>query len=158
MIRPNQHLPGLDQRTLAAYDRTFNGQNDVFVVKALAAGDQLLCATFVGGDDADLGKAVAQDEYGHIFISGATTSLDPDGTELMVSTVIGGMSWESSWGVALTPSSDCILTGITRSPNFPTNPGVFDNSYNGGTDGFAASLPIAGSDRGEPSSCARPAA
>ncbi len=152
--------------TPAAYDRTHNGHNDVFVVKASAAGDELLFATFVGGDDADLGKALAQDDYGFVHVSGSTKSvnfpivgdvpdpsqngqadaflvaLNPDGTELMVSTFIGGMSWEGSWGVAFTPSMDCVLTGITRSPNFPTNPGVFDNSYNGGTDGFAVRLAI----------------
>lgn len=75
------------------------------------------------------------------------TKFEPDGGELEFSTVIGGSSYESAWGVGVVADGAIVVTGDTRSMNFPVTANAFDTSHSGGglPDGFAARLSQDGS-------------
>ncbi len=48
----------------------------MFVVKLNADGAELLYATFLGGENRDVGEALAVDEAGHVYLTGQTWSPD----------------------------------------------------------------------------------
>jgi uncharacterized protein (TIGR03437 family) len=64
--------------------------------------------------------------------------LSPDGKRLLQSTFIGGSGRERTrcHGTALALDTDgrMIVSGSTSSNDFPTTPGAYDSSYNGGDD------------------------
>ncbi len=65
----------------------------------------------------------------------------PDGSALLYSTFLGGTQDDYVRGVALGPAEHAIIVGETRSPDFPTTPGAFGTSYDGGLeDGFVVRL------------------
>ncbi|HMC20598.1 MAG TPA: SBBP repeat-containing protein, partial [Thermoanaerobaculia bacterium] len=62
--------------TAGAFDRTFHGSQDAFVVKLDAAGANLIYSTFLGGADVDVGESVAINSLGQAHVSGFTDSSD----------------------------------------------------------------------------------
>ena len=94
--------------TAGAYDPNYNGGQDVFVAKFEPNNSDpnvkynLAYSTFLGGDAADSGRAIAVDSSGAIYVTGFT------------------YKGEDS--------------------NFPTTPGAYDTTHNGGSDAFAAKL------------------
>ncbi len=62
--------------TSGAYDRTFNGVYDVFVVKLNASGSALSYATYLGGsgDEFEYGGGIAVDASGNAYVMGDTYS------------------------------------------------------------------------------------
>ena len=145
--------------TSGAYDETFNGDRDVFVAKLNAVGDALLYGTYFGGTgrdtSADFLLLPASEE---VCISGYTESwdfpttsgaydetrdgdrdafcsiLDATGSSLTASTLVGGSARESGNTLALDSGGNIWLSGSTESVDFPTTPGAFDVSLNGGWD------------------------
>jgi hypothetical protein len=65
------------------FDQTFNGSNDVFVVKLASDGRSLAYATYIGGFGDDIGHAIAVDGTGAAYVAGPTGSTEatlPNGT------------------------------------------------------------------------------
>lgn len=148
-----------------AYDRTLNGDWDVFLTKFSADG-AFLWSTYLGGFGWDQGTAVAAAPDGSCYLTGFTASFDfptlqafnstygnwgdafvakfsADGA-LLWSTFFGGTGAE--WALALTATrSGCYLTGHTFSSNFPVKR-AFDSTYNGGyEDAFVSKFATNGS-------------
>lgn len=59
--------------------------------------------------------------------------LNPTGTGLVFSTLLGGAGNESASGLAFDKDGNVFLTGSTQSADFPTTPGAYDRTC--GTDG-----------------------
>jgi len=66
-------------------------------------------------------------------------------SDLPYATFLGGSSDDSGLGITLDGSGMAYVTGYTLSSNFPTTPGTFDTTYNGGYDVFVVKLNAAGS-------------
>jgi len=98
--------------TAGAFQRTFGGLLDAFVVKLNPTGTALVYSTFLGDSQFDFGSAIATDAAGHAYVTGATLSprfpttdgalkrtigqidafvakLNPSGTGLVYSTFLG---------------------------------------------------------------------
>jgi len=152
--------------TLGAYDTTHNGGQDAFVAKLDASGSSLLYATFLGGSGADQALGIAIDASGAAYVTGGTfddvtdfpttagaydtthnggtdafvAKLDASGSALLYSTFIGGNSTGEGRGIAIDASGAAYVTGFTIDSTFPTTPGAYDTTHNGGDDVFVAKL------------------
>jgi hypothetical protein len=147
--------------TPGAFDTSYNSRflSDTYVAKLSADGSSLVYGTFLGGADIDEGRAVAVDSTGNAYVTGNTSSADlpttpgafdttfngdsdgfvselsADGSALVYSTYLGGSGQEWPAGI-VADGKNVYVTGSTNSTNFPTTPGAFDGSANGGYDGF----------------------
>ena len=112
--------------TPGAFDTTFAGVQDAFVVKLNASGSSLIYSGLLGGNFDDQAQAVAVDVFGAAYVAGQTGSADftttagafdrtrggnwdgfvakvsPDGSRLIYSTYLGGSS------------NDCETPGVER--------------------------------------------
>jgi len=70
--------------------------------------------------------------------------LNASGSALAYATFLGGSSGDSGEGIAVDASGAAYATGQTGSSDFPTTPGAFDTTYNGGSDVFVAKLAVGG--------------
>jgi hypothetical protein len=75
--------------TTGAYDRTFNGVSDVFVMKMSASGS-IIWSTVVGGPNNELGIALRVDTQGNVYVGGAAESGFPTTTGAFQRTHAGG--------------------------------------------------------------------
>jgi hypothetical protein len=144
---------------------------DVFVSKFDANG-VLLYSTHFGGDEGESGLDIALDSTGQATITGGTgslnfpikgglpnltcretdafvTRLNPDGTDFVYSTLLGGEDDDRGVALALRPDGGVIVAGQTYSAKFPATPGAFQTvpaSPPGGRqlDGFVAQLNTTG--------------
>jgi hypothetical protein len=148
---------------------TLHGGRDILVAKFFPGGDSLAYTAILGGTGDDEGHGIEVDEDGFVYVAGVTDSddfpvtpwaydtsasgardaaalkLDPSGTLLYYSTYIGGGGSESARAVAVDDEGRAWLTGDTESGDFPTTPGAFDTSYNGGHwDAYVAGLSLHG--------------
>lgn len=141
-----------------------------------AAGDgdrydpDLLWSTFIGGNDFDTGEVVALNADGNLVIAGYSQSVNfpvtagaydethngqrdvcifemsADGSQLLWSTFLGGLQWDRAFGMALDSSDNILFAGQTDSPDYPTTPGAYDETLNGGADVFVSKLNPTGSE------------
>ncbi len=157
--------------TPGAFDTSFNGRSDVFVVKLNLAGSRLVYATFLGGGNDDYGFDIAVDGAGSVYVTGLTVSnnfpttpgafdtsnnggngdafvakLNSAGSDLVYATFLGGSDSDYGWAIALNGTDNAYVTGRTASSDFPTTPGAFDTSFNGYTDAFVVKFNPTGSD------------
>ena len=71
--------------------------------------------------------------------------LNAAGSALDYATFLGGSEWDGGDAIAWTPPA-ALRDGYTSSSDFPTTPGAFDPSFNGGAhDAFVVRLNAAGS-------------
>lgn len=149
--------------TSGAFDTTFSGFEDAFVVKLNPAGNgpsDLIYATFLGDSSSDEGEDIAVGDSGAVYVTGYTYSSafpttpnafdrtyngngDPfvvkmnlsgmGSSDLAYSTFLGGSGWDGGFGVDVDGSGSACVTGPTVSPDFPTTPNAFDRTC--GTDG-----------------------
>ncbi len=151
--------------TNGALQQNFSGApNDAFMLKLNAAGNQILYATYLGtGDTEDRGNGIAVDVSGNWVVVGDTRSTglpttpgaikrtnngSTDGfvikfnanSDVVFLTYLGGTSDEGLNGVALDYGSEIYVVGATLSNDFPTTPGAYDTSANGGADAFVAKI------------------
>lgn len=149
---------------IAAYD----------VSKPLVIDPVLSYSTYLGGFGEEQGTGLAVDVHGNAYVTGPTTAdffpttagaldttiggfsdffvtkLNADGSGLEYSTFLGGSSTEENvTSIAVDSAGSAYVTGRTGinavSSNFPTTPGAFDTSFNGGLDVFVAKLDPTGS-------------
>lgn len=158
--------------SVPGYQPVYQGETDAFVAKIRADGSGLAYCTFIGGGDWDVGRAIAVDKLGNVYVVGGTWSsdfpvtanavqpalagqrdtflvkLDPSGTALRYATYLGGAGQEEAVGAQI-GSADGVnehlifVAGWTNSADFPTTPGVLGPVYGGNTDGFVYRLDLA---------------
>ena len=155
--------------TAGAFQPTYGGNTDAFVAELNPSGSGLVYSTYLGGSDFDFALAVAVDGSRHAHVAGLTlstdfpvtagafqptaggggdifvTKLNPAGAGLAYSTYLGGNDLDiPSNSIALDglPVPNLYLTGSTRaSTNFPTTPGAFAPTFNGGgSDAIVAQI------------------
>jgi hypothetical protein len=154
--------------TPGAYDTTYNGAGppttDVVVARITANGQGVIYATYLGGSTSEKPYGVACNAAGEATIAGATQSgnfptttgahdrilggpadafvarLTADGTSLVFSTFLGGSDSDEADDVALDPSGDAWVTGVTASSTFPTTPGAVQSTRAGTSDAFVARI------------------
>jgi hypothetical protein len=128
----------------------------------------LIYSTYLGGTNYDRASDIAVDLELNTYVVGSTTSsnfpltpgaydnekefseafitkLSPEGNEILFSTFFGGWDKDYASGVALSWLDESVLvTGTTRSYDFPVTPGVYDESYDGFSDIFLAKFDFSG--------------
>lgn len=127
--------------------------------------DPVIYSTYVGGDYVDTGYDLEVDGSGNVIVVGNSGSkdfpvtegcfddsndagqydivvfkLNASGTGLLYSTYIGGSGSDWVRGIDIDPDNNVYITGETKSNDFPTTEGCFDDSYNGGWDAFVLCL------------------
>ena len=155
--------------TPGAFRGTLNGISDAFVTKLNSTGSWLAYSTYLGGSDEEAGASITVDAQGYAYLAGFTLSTDfpltpdatyptahgwydifltkmnPSGGSLTYSTYIGGSEYDSgsSASVVVQDPGFAFVAGTTNSTDFPTTPGAFDTSLNGGFDVFVLNFSFA---------------
>lgn len=142
---------------------------DAFIAKLSPNGTPVY-ATFLGGSGNDIGKAIAVDASGAVYIAGQTFSsnfpttagafkatyggsgdafvakLNPGGTALQYSTYLGGSGIDNAEGIAVDVIGNAYVTGQSYSTDFPTaTPIQASNGGNQDSDAFVTELNNSGS-------------
>jgi hypothetical protein len=130
--------------TSSAYRQNIQGDIDVFISKLDGNLSKLLASSFLGDGNIG-GRSLALDGSGNVYLAatgrGATVSkLDSGLTTLFASIRIGGSGQEDWTSLALDRLGNVYISGFTTSSDFPTTPGAYDRSFNGGRDIFIAKL------------------
>jgi hypothetical protein len=127
----------------------------------------LLWSTYLGGAEYDEAQGVVVDALGVVTVAGRThapgfpkstgaydtthnggadvfvSQLDPSKTgpaQLLFSTFLGGSSNDFGQAVAVDAGGVVTVVGRADSSGFPTTPGAFDRTHNGGGDVFVSQL------------------
>lgn len=124
----------------------------------------LIYCTFLGGSNKEYGWGIAVDGSGNAYVSGYTASTDfpvenayeedygggdwdafitkfnSNGNTVAYSTYLGGSENDEGHAIAIDGSGNTYVTGHTESDNFPTTPGAYDTTHNGGPDVFVSKL------------------
>ncbi len=142
------------------------GNTDGFIVKFTADGSALVYGSFLGGGPSnksegnDFVNGVALDVQGNAYLTGGTdahsfpksrpfqksiekldafaTKVNPTGTQLVYSTLIGGAKDDIGTGIALDSLNRAVIVGTTASTSFPSLPRPFEPFGGGDTDAFIA--------------------
>ncbi len=133
---------------------------NVFVAKLNPTGSELIYSTYLGGGLGNQkGNAIAVDSIGNAYLTGRTTApdfpttpsalirelrgfedafvtkLDPTGSSLVYSTLLGGDSnTDEGFGVAVDSAGFAHVVGHTASTNFPTTAGAVQRQFGGGNE------------------------
>ena len=141
--------------TPGAFQPNLSGDYDVCVFKLKSDGSKLLYSTFLGGTERDRSGGIAIDYSSNIYVSSwvmgnipttpgaydntfhggidiAVSKFDPTLSTLIFSTMIGGPGDDITQSdLFLDAANNITIVGGVGS-GFPTTPGSFDQSYNGG--------------------------
>jgi hypothetical protein len=124
------------------------GEGDAFITKLNASGSAFIYSTYLGGNDnfSDGGSDITADDDGNAYVTGLASSVDfpthnpiqgtlrgitdvfitklnPAGSELVYSTLLGGNnggSLDIGTGITLDAARNVYITGLTGSQDFPT--------------------------------------
>jgi hypothetical protein len=155
--------------TSGAFDKTLGGSQDLFVTKFNAAGNSLIFSTYLGsnGMDGTLG-GLAVDNGRNVYVTGFTesngypttsgafdsafsgsneaflTKLNAAGSALVYSTYLGGSNIEYGRSVGVDAIGNAMVTGYTKSANWPITNDAYDRTFSGDQDIFLTLLNPAG--------------
>ncbi|MGH2698452.1 MAG: SBBP repeat-containing protein [Actinomycetota bacterium] len=145
------------------YQEQSAGKQDIYLTKLTSSGG-LVFSTYLGGDRDEGRPNVEVDSLGTIHLSGFTTSKDfplvnalqpapggqhdsfvtrmePDGTDLIFSTYLGGEKHDTPRCVATDADGNTYVHGWTMSTSFPTTAGAYQTTHGGGlTDVFVTKI------------------
>lgn len=155
--------------TAGAYDATYNCAFDGIVAKMTEDGSNLVWGTFIGGQYGDYLHDIAVNDDNNVIVVGYSNSqeypttigsyqttmrgeddavvsvISSDGSSLVWSTFIGGLEYDSCWGIDTDNHGRVLVSGRTFSRLFPGPNGPDELSTLGETDGFLAVLRADGS-------------
>ncbi len=154
--------------TPGAFGPALNGSYDAFVTKLSPEGSALSYSSFLGGRFSDQANVVALDPAGDAYVVGNTIStnfpttpgafdrvlsgndgfvakVNPSGTTLLYSTLLGGVSIVYTYALAVDASGNAFVTGATRAMDFPVTADAFDVTYNGEFDAYLTEFSADGS-------------
>ena len=141
-----------------AYNQTYSGSTDIFVIKLDGDNGSLLYSTYIGGSNYELPATIEVDSEDNIWICGETGSSDFPTTpnaynstmsgvldmfifclsgsngSLLYSTFVGGSGIEAAYSMDLDSEGNVWATGITDSSDFPMGPSSLYPVYNGSYD------------------------
>lgn len=159
--------------TEGAFDTTYAGGEDAFVVKVNPAGSDLVYATYLGDLADDLPRSLAIDDSGNAYVTGFTSSVNfpttpgafdvtadvpasgppedafatkisSDGSALAYSTFLEGNGYDEGIDIAVSTDGKAFVAGETRSSDFPVAQAV-DSTLSGANDVFLTRLDETGS-------------
>jgi len=131
--------------------------------------DPLVYSTFLGGSNNEVGSSIAINGSGNAYLTGYTnssnfptttgayqtifyfsydafvTKLNPAGSALVYSTLLGGQGKDYGFSIAIDTHGDVFITGETSSSNFPITTGAYMTIIGGLSDAFVAKLNPTGS-------------
>ena len=137
-------------------------EDNVFVARLNPAGADLEYSTYLGGTDADVGRAIALDGAGNAYVAGTTWSsdfpvvpataaaqkqnngtldafvakLNPTGSALGYSTYLGGSGADEAFGIAVDANTNAFVVGRTNSTDLPTVNAFQGTNHGGGPETF----------------------
>lgn len=144
-----------DFPTVNAYNGTFGGPYDAFLLQLGPSAETILYSTFIGGSGEDEGMGIALDQHGNIYATGLTASNDfptvnalkdrtgnstegdydafvlkmsQNCSDLLFSTYLGGLYNDGAYAVAVDRLGRAYVAGYTYSSNFPIVGGINDSS------------------------------
>jgi len=149
-----------------SHDSTYSGGSiggDAFVAVFNGNLTGLLASTYIGGSANEWRMSIALDADENIFVCGETESGDFEFTsnaynpgfnggsdifickfndnlsELLTATSFGKSNYEEPLDIKIDTNNNVFIAGYTKSTNFTTTAGVFDNTFSGGNrDGYVA--------------------
>lgn len=148
---------------------SYGGSGDAFVLKLNTAGNALVYSTYLGGSAYDSASGIATDIAGNAYVTGTTlsanfplasafdstrsghndafvTKLNPAGSALVYSTLLGGSDVDEGTDIAVDAAGSAYVTGSTYSADFPVQ-GAFQSARGGPAgenDAFVTKLSAAG--------------
>lgn len=162
------------QGNVDAYQNTFTGNSDAFVVIydiTQPVGLQIIYSSYLGGDTGAAGNGVVADSKGRVYVVGTSNSSElpvtsnglqglsgtsnafvaafdatqSDINSLFYCTFIGGSVSDLGNGITAAPDGTLWITGQTFSPDFPVTSNAYQPTNAGDGDAFVAQIdPISG--------------
>ncbi len=140
-----------------------------FVARMSSDGSALVWSTYFGGNSAHRAHDIAVDAAGNVTVAGTVefllpgltefpttpgafdptwngssdvyvSRIDPTGTQLLWSTVLGGGGQDTGWDIVVDAAGMTTVFGATRSGDFPATTGAYDDTHNNDWDFFTARL------------------
>ncbi|MBZ5656604.1 MAG: Ig-like domain repeat protein [Acidobacteriia bacterium] len=143
------------------------GEQDTFLTKFSADGQQVIYSTYLGGTGDERSEGFTVDSFGNAYTVGYTTSTDfplanaiqptnhggtdsfvakinAAGNALVYSTYLGGSGEDLATGVAVDSAGNAYISGMTRSTDFPMAYAI-QAANHGGRDAFLTKIATDGS-------------
>jgi hypothetical protein len=152
--------------TTNAHDKRLGGINDGFIVKLNTSSSRWDYSTYLGGSNSDYMQAIHVDSEKRAAVTGIVRSADfpmtenaisdtlgggqdacvsilsMDGSTLEYSSYLGGSGSEDGKDIWKDPEGLYFVVGETRSTDYPTTKGVYDNLYANTGDVFVTRVDI----------------
>ncbi len=148
-----------------AYDRSQNGEDDLFVCRLSADLSIMRYGTYIGGSKSDVVHDLTIDDDGFIYLAGQTSStnfprttgalinsfqgggsdgfivkVSPDLGSLNFSTYIGGSGKDWASGIEVDGSGIPYVCGSSQSTDLPYTSGCYQSEMKGIRNGFVAKV------------------
>ncbi|MHA1955303.1 MAG: SBBP repeat-containing protein [Candidatus Thorarchaeota archaeon] len=151
-----------------AYQSTYGGSGDGFLMKMSPSGE-LLYSTFFGGDGEDWIYGMEFDESDNYMFSGFTSSsgmattgayqtslsgshdafvskMNSAGDTMLLFSYIGGTDRDQAWFMTVDSSYNFVLSGMTQSDDYPTTNGAYQETYGTNDDAMLTKILENGTD------------